>query len=132
MALTDPIADMLTNIRNASSARKDAVEVKNSGLSEAIIKILKRENFISNYKLIKDSKQGILRIYLRYGRDKIPAIIGIKRVSKPGLRIYKPKEGLPTVYGGIGIAIVSTSKGLMTSKEAGEAGIGGEIICYAW
>jgi small subunit ribosomal protein S8 len=132
MALTDPIADMLTILRNASSTRKEVAEVKNSRLQEEILKILKREKFISNYKLIQDNKQGILRVYLRYGKNQTPAIMGLRRVSKPSLRIYSPKEKLPTVYGGLGIAIISTSNGLMTDKEARLAGIGGEVLCWAW
>ena len=132
MALTDPIADMLTIIRNASSTKKSVAEVKNSVLTEEIVKILKREGFISNYKLIKDSKQGILRIYLRYLKSGNPAILGIKRVSRPGLRVYKKTDELPKVYGGLGIAVVSTSKGLMTDQEAREKKLGGEVICYSW
>ncbi|MBI5143807.1 MAG: 30S ribosomal protein S8 [Candidatus Omnitrophica bacterium] len=132
MAVTDTVADALTIIRNASSAKKDVAEVKNSRLTEAILKILKKENFISNYKEIKDSKQGILRVYLRYGQDGSPAILGIKRVSKPGLRIYKKADSLPKVYGGLGVAVISTSKGLMTDAEAREKKAGGEVICYIW
>jgi len=132
MAVTDPIADMLTVVRNASFAKKDVVEVKNSGLTEEIIKVLKKEGFISNYKLIKDSKQGLLRIYLRYSKAGSPALLGVKRISKPGLRIYKKADELPKVYGGLGIAIVSTSKGVMADNEAREKKIGGEIICKAW
>ncbi len=132
MELTDPIADMLTVIRNASSSHKDVVEVKRSRLSEEITKILKRENFISNYKAIKDDKQGVLRIYLKYGKDKKPAITGLRKISKSSLRIYKSKEELPQVYSGIGVAIISTSKGLLTDSEARTSGVGGEVICYAW
>ena len=132
MSLTDPIADMLTIIRNASAAKKVTAEVKNSTLSEEIAKILKDEAFISNYKVMKDSKQGTLRIYLRYGKDGSPALLGVRRVSKPGLRIYRKAEELPKVYGGLGIAIVSTSKGLVTDEEARQKKIGGEVICYAW
>lgn len=132
MALTDPIADMLTMIRNASRAKKETVEVKNSRLTEEILKVFKKEDFIANYKLIKDSKQGLLRIYLRYNSDGSPAILGIKRVSKSSLRIYKKLDELPKVYGGLGIAVISTSKGLMTDDEARENKLGGEVICYAW
>ena len=132
MAATDPIADMLTVIRNASFAKKDVVEVKNSGFTEEIVKVLKKEGFISNYKLMKDSKQGLLRIYLRYSKSGAPALLGVKRISKPGLRIYKKADELPKVYGGLGIAIVSTSKGVMADNEAREKKIGGEIICQAW
>ena len=132
MALTDPVADMLTIIRNASSSKKDIAEVKRSGITEDILKILKDNGFISNYKEIKDSKQGTLRVYLKYGKDANPAIRDLKRISKPSLRIYKTRDEVPKVYGGLGIAIISTSKGLMTSEAARALGLGGEVICYAW
>ena len=132
MAVTDPIADALTIIRNANSAKKSVAEVKNSMIVESIIKILKKEKFIADYRLIKDTKQGLLRIYLRYGKDGTPAMIGLKRISKPGLRIYKKTDSLPKVYSGLGVAIISTSKGLMTDDEARENKMGGEVICYAW
>src|SRR3989338_2458426 len=102
MALTDPIADMLTMVRNASRAKKATVEVKNSRLAQELLKIFQKESFISNYRVIPDSRQGLLRIYLRYGKEGQPAITGIKRISKPGLRIYKGKDDLPKVYGGLG------------------------------
>ncbi len=132
MALTDPVADMLTVIRNASSSQKKVAEVKSSRLAEEVMKILKDENFISNYKVIKDDKQGWLRVYLKYGRGKKPAITGLRRISKPSLRIYKSKEDLPRVYDGIGVAVISTSRGIMTDKGAREAGVGGEVLFYAW
>ncbi len=132
MALSDPIADMLTIIRNASSSRKEVCEVRNSILSEEILKILKREGFIANYKLIKDTKQGILRVYLKYDKEGISAIVGLRRISKPGLRIYKKTDVMPKVYGGLGVAIVSTSNGIMTDSEAREKKVGGEVLCYAW
>ena len=132
MAVTDSIADMLTIIRNGSFAKKDVVEVKSSKLSEEILNIFKREHFISNYKLIKDDKQGILRVYMKYSKDGSPAILGIKRISRPGLRMYKKAEELPKVYGGLGSAVVSTSKGLMTDNQARDQRIGGEILCYIW
>lgn len=132
MALTDPIADMLTIIRNASRVKKDVVEARNSSVSENILKILKRESFISNYKLVKDNKQGILRVYLKYLKNGTPSILGLKRISTPGLRIYKQADSLPKVYGGLGIAIISTSKGLLTDSEARDQKLGGEVICYAW
>jgi len=132
MALTDPIADMLTILRNASSTKKDTAEVKNSVLSESIVKLLKQEGFIDNYKLIKDNKQGILRIYLKYLKNGTPAILGLKRISRPGLRVYKKSDELPKVYGGLGIAILSTSNGIITDNKAREMKIGGEVICYAW
>lgn len=132
MAVSDPIADMLTVIRNASSAKKNVVEVKNSRVSEEIVKIFKKEDFVSNYKLIKDSKQGLIRIYLKYAKDGAPGILGIKRISKPGLRIYKRKDELPKVYGGLGSAVISTSKGMMTDIDARDKGVGGEVVCYIW
>jgi small subunit ribosomal protein S8 len=132
MALSDSIGDMLTCIRNASSARKEVVEVKGSKFSEEILKILKSEGFIKNYKFMKDDRQGVLRVYLRYGPDGSAAITGLRRISKPGLRVYKRKSGLPRVYGGIGVAVVSTPKGLMTDTEARKNNLGGEVVCYAW
>jgi small subunit ribosomal protein S8 len=132
MALTDPIADMLTIIRNASSTKKETVEVKGSVLSETIVGILKREGFIGNYKPMKDDKQGILRIYLKYLKNGTPALLGIKRISRPGLRIYKKADELPKVYGGLGVALISTSKGVLTDNEAREKKVGGEVICYVW
>ena len=132
MAVTDPIADALTILRNASNAKKEAAELRNSKLTEEILKILKKESFISNYKLIKDTKQGILRVYLKYDKDGTPAMLGVKRISKPGLRIYKKADELPKVYGGLGVAVISTSKGLMTDNEARAGKLGGEVICYTW
>ncbi|MFH0764180.1 MAG: 30S ribosomal protein S8 [Candidatus Omnitrophota bacterium] len=132
MALTDPIADMLTIIRNASSSKKEVCEVRNSRLTEELLKILKKEAFIKNYKLVKDAKQGILRIYLKYAKDGTGAITGLKRVSRPGLRLYKKADALPKVYGGLGVAIISTSNGIMTDSEAREKKMGGEVLCYAW
>lgn len=132
MALTDPIADMLTIIRNASRAKKDVAEVRNSILSESILKIMKKESFIANYKLMKDDKQGVLRIYLKYLKNGTPAILGLKRISRPGLRTYKKADAIPKVYGGLGVAILSTSRGLLTDNEARDQKVGGEVICYAW
>ena len=132
MAVTDPIADALTILRNASFAKKAVAEIRNSKITEEILKIFKKESFIANYKLIKDSKQGLLRVYLKYDKDGTPAILGIKRISKPGLRIYKKSDELPKVYGGLGVAVISTSKGMMTDNEAREGKMGGEVICYTW
>ncbi len=132
MAVTDSIADMLTIIRNGSFAKKEVVEVKGSKLTAEILGIFKKESFISNYKLMKDNKQGILRVYLKYAKDGAPAILGIKRVSRPGLRTYKQSDELPKVYGGLGVAIISTSKGLMTDNQARENKVGGEVLCYIW
>ncbi|MBU0605303.1 MAG: 30S ribosomal protein S8 [Candidatus Omnitrophica bacterium] len=132
MSLTDPIADMLTIIRNASKAKKDVAEARNSTVSENILKILKKESFIANYKLIKDNKQGILRIYLKYLKNGAPAVLGLKRISTPGLRVYKKADSIPKVYSGLGLAIISTSKGLLTDNEARDQKLGGEVICYVW
>lgn len=132
MALTDPIADMLTILRNASRAKKDAAEVRNSTVSENILSILKKEGFIANYKIIKDNKQGKIRIYLKYLKNGTPSILGLKRISKPGLRVYRKADDVPKVYSGLGIAIVSTSKGMLTDNEARDKKVGGEVICYAW
>lgn len=132
MALTDPIADMLTIVRNASAARKDVVEAKRSCFAEEVLKIFKKESYIANYKVIKDTKQGILRIYLKYAKDGSPAILGIRRISKSSLRVYKKQDELPKVYAGLGTAIISTSKGLMTDNEARMNHIGGEVVCYVW
>lgn len=132
MAITDLTADMLTMIRNASKAKKETVEIKRSNSLEVISKILKEQGFISNYKAISDKKQGLLKLYLKYYKDKKPALIGLKKITKPGLRIYKGYKKLPRVMGGIGIAIVSTSQGIMTSKDARQRKVGGEVLCYVW
>ena len=132
MAVTDPIADMLTVIRNGSFAKKPVVEVRSSKLVESIAEILKKEKFIGDYRLVKDTKQGLLRVYLRYSKTGNPALLGLKRISRPGLRMYKKTDELPKVYGGLGIAIISTSKGLMTDNDARDKKLGGEVICYAW
>lgn len=132
MAVTDSIADALTIIRNASFAKKEVAEIKNSKVMQAVLKILKKDGYIINYKLMKDDKQGILRVYLGYMKDGTPALSGLKRISKPGLRIYKQCDEIPKVYGGLGTAIISTSKGMLTDIEARDSKIGGEVICYAW
>jgi small subunit ribosomal protein S8 len=130
--MTDPIADMLTRIRNANLARHGHAEVPSSKMKAAVAEILKKEGYIRNYELIRDKKQGILKLYLKYGADSQNALTGLKRISKPGLRIYAKKEELPRVLGGLGIAIISTSQGLMCDREAREAGLGGEVICFVW
>lgn len=132
MAISDPIADMLTVLRNGSRIKRDIVEIKNSRLSENIVKIFKGESFISNYKVIKDTKQGIIRVYLRNNKDGSPGILGLRRISRPGLRIYKRADELPKVYGGLGLAVISTNKGLMTDSEARSKKLGGEVVCYVW
>ncbi len=130
--MTDPIADFLTRVRNANMAKHDTVEVPSSKLKLAIAEILKKEGFVKDYEYKKDNKQGVLKLYLRYGPDSTRVISGMKRISKPGLRVYAKKDELPKVLGGLGIAIISTSKGVMTDKEARREGIGGEVLCYIW
>lgn len=132
MSITDPIADMATQIRNASSAGKEKVDVKASNVSEEILRVLKAQNFIANYKKMPDNKQGILRVYMRFNEDKTPYISNIKRISKPGLRTYKGKEEILPVLGGLGISIISTSQGLVTDEEARQRNIGGEIMLEVW
>ncbi len=131
MQVTDPIADMLTRIRNANSARHESVDVPASNMKKAIAEILLEEGYIKNYQVIEDGKQGIIRIALKYvGKEKV--ISGIQRVSKPGLRIYKNTEELPKVLKGLGIAIISTSKGIMTDKKARQENVGGEVLAFVW
>jgi len=130
--MTDPIADMLTRIRNALQARKEEVEIPSSKLKVRIAEILKEEGYIKGFKVIPDNKQGILKVFLKYDEYGEPVISGLKRVSKPGRRIYVSKKQIPRVMGGLGIAILTTSRGLMTDREARKAGVGGEVICYVW
>ncbi|MBE7048786.1 MAG: 30S ribosomal protein S8 [Clostridia bacterium] len=131
MQVTDPIADMLTRIRNANSARHETVDVPASNMKKAIAAILLEEGYIKNYQVIEDGKQGIIRIALKYvGKEKV--ISGLQRVSKPGLRIYKNTEELPKVLKGLGIAIISTSKGIMTDKKARQENVGGEVLAFVW
>nr|WP_092073830.1 30S ribosomal protein S8 [Dendrosporobacter quercicolus]NSL47896.1 30S ribosomal protein S8 [Dendrosporobacter quercicolus DSM 1736]SDM68250.1 small subunit ribosomal protein S8 [Dendrosporobacter quercicolus] len=132
MVMTDPIADMLTRLRNANSVYHDKVEIPGSKIKQAIAGILKEEGFIKDFELVQDSKQGVLRVSLKYGPNREKVITGIKRISKPGLRVYAKKDQLPRVLGGLGIAIVSTSKGLMSDKQARRNGLGGEVVAYVW
>ena len=132
MNTTDPIADMLTRIRNANSAKHKTVDVPSSKMKTAIAEILFKEGYIKSFELISNENQGIIRITLKYDEKGTRVIDGIKRISKPGLRVYAGKEELPKVLNGLGIAIISTSKGLKTDKEAREAGIGGEVLAYIW
>lgn len=132
MSMTDPIADFLTRIRNASSAKHKYVDIPASNMKRKIADILLEQKFIANYTNIKDDKMGLLRLYLRYDRDGKNLITGIKRISTPGLRHYVGADNLPRVRNNLGIAVISTSKGLMTAREAGRQGIGGEVICYVW
>lgn len=132
MVMTDPIADMLTRIRNANMVGHEKVEIPGSNLKRQIAEILKREGFIRDTEFIPDNKQGIIRIFLKYGPNNERVITGLKRISKPGLRVYAKREQIPRVLGGLGIAILSTSKGVMTDKEARRSQVGGEVICYVW
>ena len=134
MSMTDPIADMLTRIRNGIQARHDRVELPTSKLKVEIARILKSEGFISNYKLVEEAEkpQNTLRVYLKYSDDGEPVIRGIERVSRPGRRVYRGKEEIPKVLGGLGLAIVSTSKGILSGTEAIRNGVGGEVLCQVW
>ena len=132
MNITDPIADMLTRIRNANSAKHKTVDIPASKMKTAIAEILFKEGYIKSFEIINNETQGIIRITLKYDEKGNRVIDGIKRISKPGLRVYAGKEELPKVLNGLGIAIVSTSKGLKTDTEAREAGIGGEVLAYIW
>ncbi len=132
MHITDPIADMLTRIRNANDAKHETVDVPCSNMKKAIADILLEEGYIKNYQIIDDNKQGIIRITLKYAANKKKVISGLKRISKPGLRIYASKEDLPRVLRGLGIAIISTSKGIMTDKKARQNNVGGEVLAYIW
>ena len=132
MTMSDPIADFLTRIRNASEVYHEKVEVPASRLKKDIARIMKEEGFIKDYKYIEDDKQGILRVYLKYGPNDEKVVTGLKRISRPGLRVYAGKDELPKVLGGLGIAVVSSSSGLLTDKEARKEGIGGEVLCYIW
>ena len=132
MQVTDSIADMLTRIRNASSAKHDSVEIPASNMKKAIAQILVDEGYIKSFKVEDDGKQGVIEIALKYGQNKAAAITGLRRVSKPGLRIYSGCEDMPKVMKGLGIAIVSTSKGIMTDKDARKANVGGEVLAFIW
>ena len=132
MTTTDPIADMLTRIRNANSAKHKTVDIPASNMKRGIAEILFKEGYIKSFEEIKDENQGIIRVTLKYDENGARIIDGLKRISKPGLRVYASKEELPKVLNGLGIAIISTSKGLKTDKEARELGVGGEVLAYVW
>ena len=132
MNITDSIADMLTRIRNATAAKHDTVDVPASNMKKAIAKILLEEGYIRNFNVIGDGKQGIIRIGLKYHQNRTPVICGLRRISKPGLRIYTSSEDCPKVMKGLGIAILSTSKGVMTDKTARKERVGGELLAYVW
>ncbi|MEE8399469.1 MAG: 30S ribosomal protein S8 [Desulfobacterales bacterium] len=132
MAMSDPIADMLTRIRNAQKAKFDSTDIPGSKLRTEMAKVLKAEGFIKNYKFIKDTKQGILRVYLKYDADRKGTIYGLKRISKPSRRVYTRSNEIKPVLNGMGISIISTSKGIMTDKAAISKNLGGEILCNIW
>ena len=132
MVITDPVADFLTRIRNANMVMHETVEVPASKTKLAIAEILKNEGYIKEYEQVEDGKQGVIRVYLKYGANKTKVITGLRRISKPGLKVYCKKDEVPKVLGGLGIAIISTSKGIVTDKEARKLGLGGEVICYVW
>jgi len=132
MAINDPISDMLTRIRNAGKAKFNSVDIPGSKLKTELAKVLKNEGFIRNYKFIKDGKQGILRIYLKYGQGQSHVIYGLERISKPSRRVYSKSKDIMPVLNGLGIAVLSTSKGIMTDKQARKENVGGEILCNIW
>ena len=132
MTMTDPIADLLTRIRNANTRGLGTVDIPASGLKKEIVRILREEKFIKDYKVIEDNRQGIIRVYLRYGPAKTRIIRGLKRISTPGRRVYVGKDDIPHPQGGLGIAIISTSRGVLTDRQAVKNQAGGEVICYAW
>ena len=132
MQITDPIADMLTRIRNANNSRHTTVDIPASNMKKAIAEILLKEGYVKNVEYIEDSTQGVIRITLKYAENKQKVLSGLRRVSKPGLRVYASKEELPRVLKGLGIAIISTSKGIMTDKEARKQNVGGEVLAFIW
>ena len=132
MTMTDPIADMLTRIRNANTVKHETVDVPASNIKKELSRILLEEGFIRGYDVIEDGKQGIIRIQLKYGQTGERVISGLKRISKPGMRVYADKHEVPRVLNGLGISIISTSKGILTDKQARKENVGGEVICYVW
>ncbi len=130
--MTDPIADMLTRIRNGNNAKHDSIDIPASNIKRELAQILLAEGFIKGFDYIEDNKQGIIRIDLKYGQNKEKVISGIKRISKPGLRVYVKNDNIPRVLGGLGMAVISTSKGMMTDKDARKSEVGGEVLCYVW
>ena len=132
MTMTDPIADMLTRIRNANVVKHETVDVPASNMKKELSRILLEEGFIRGYDVIEDGKQGIIRIQLKYGQAGERVISGLKRISKPGMRVYAAKDEVPKVLNGLGISIISTSKGILTDKQARKENVGGEVICYVW
>lgn len=132
MPVTDPVSDMLNRLRNANVARKDQTDVPFSRLKEHIARVLKKEGFVKDYQVIREGVQGNLRIFLKYGPHKEKGITGLKRISKPGLRIYVSKDQIPRIFGGLALVILSTNRGILTDKEARKHGVGGEVLAYVW
>ena len=132
MQVTDTIADLLTRIRNASSAKHDSVEIPASNMKKAIVQILVDEGYVKSYTVVEDGKQGVIKVVLKYSEGKMPVIKGLRRVSKPGLRIYSNAQELPRVMKGLGVAIISTSKGIMTDRQARSENLGGEVLAFVW
>ncbi len=132
MVVSDPIADLLTRIRNANMVNHDRMEVPGSKMKKAIVQILKEEGFIRDFEWIDNGHQGTIRVYLKYGPSKTKVVAGLRRISRPGLRVYAKKDQIPKVLGGLGIAVLSTSHGIMTDKKARQEGLGGEVLCYIW
>ena len=130
--MTDPIADMLTRIRNGSKAKLEKVDIPSSKLKLEIAKILKDEGYIKNIKMVKDRRQGVIRVYLKYTDEEVPVIQGLKRVSRPGCRVYAGNDAIPKVLAGLGVAILSTPKGIQTGKQAKKDNVGGEVLCHVW
>ena len=132
MSLTDPISNLLASLRNALRARKETVDVPASRLGQKILEIFKADGYIEDFRLLKDNKQGVFKIYLKYGQDKQPVILGLRRISKPGLRVYSNRFRIPRVINGLGTAVLTTSRGVMTDRDARKNKIGGEVICFVW
>lgn len=132
MVVSDPIADLLTRIRNAVTANHDRIEVPGSKMKKAIVQILKDEGFVRDFEWLDNGHQGVIRVYLKYGPNKVKVISGLRRISKPGLRVYAKRDQVPKVLGGLGVAILSTSRGVMTDKKARQEGLGGEVLAYIW
>lgn len=132
MAMSDPIADMLTRIRNANAVKHDSVDIPASNIKKEISRILLEEGYISGYDVLEDGKQGMIRMQLKFTDRGEKVITGLKKISKPGMRVYTNKDTIPRVYNGVGISIISTSQGLLTDRQAREKGVGGEVLCYVW
>ena len=132
MQITDPVADMLTRIRNANSAKHDTVDIPASNIKKAMAQILVDEGYVKSYTVVEDGKQGVIKVVLKYSEGKMPVIKGLRRVSKPGLRIYSNAQELPRVMKGLGVAIISTSKGIMTDRQARSENLGGEVLAFVW